>query len=116
MAATPMAADSRYVLLLGLQVDDPEAYRRYREAMTPILRSYGGDFGYDLVVERVLKSESEKPINRAFTILFPSAEVATRFFADAAYVRVRAALFERAVSAVTTIAAFVESRAVVAAG
>jgi uncharacterized protein (DUF1330 family) len=116
MAVTPMAADSRYVLLLGFEVDDAETYRRYREGMTPILHSHGGDFGYDFVVERVLKSESGKPINRVFTLMFPSAETAARFFEDAAYVRVRAALFERSVSAVTTLATFVEPRAVTVPG
>lgn len=107
-----MVADSRFVYLMGMQVDDFDTYGRYREGMMPILRRYGGSFGYDFVVERVLRSESDKPINRVFTIMFPSSEAADRFFADAEYVRVRAALFDRSVSAVTTIATFTEPRAV----
>lgn len=105
-----MAADTRYVKLRGLQVDDFSVYQRYREAMLPILRRYGGDFGYDFMVERVLKSETDKPINRVFTLTFASSEACERFFADPEYLRVRAALFEPAVSAVTTLAAFVEPR------
>jgi uncharacterized protein (DUF1330 family) len=76
--------------------------------MTPILLRYGGGFGYDLVVSEVLKSESPRPINRVFTIFFPSRDTAERFFADAEYLRVRKELFEPALAAVSMLASFVE--------
>jgi uncharacterized protein (DUF1330 family) len=103
-----MAAEPRYVRVMGLQVDDAEAYRLYRAGMTPILQRFGGAFGYDFVLAEVLKSESDKPINRVFTLKFPSRTAAERFFADAEYLVVRQAHFERAVSAITQIAAFEE--------
>ena len=57
-----MAAEStRYVKVVGLDVKDEALYRRYREGMTPILHRYGGAFGYDFVVSRVLQSETDAP-------------------------------------------------------
>lgn len=103
-----MAAEQRYVMLMGLLVVDAERYRRYRAGMTPILQRYGGGFGYDFAVSEVLKSESQKPINRVFTIMFPSSEIAQSFFGDPEYLAVRSALFEGAVAAVSTLATFVE--------
>jgi uncharacterized protein (DUF1330 family) len=105
-----MAADRHFVRVMGLQVDDAEAYRRYRAGMMPILQRYGGSFGYDLLVAEVLKSESDKPFNRVFTIRFPSSAQAERFFADTEYLQVRKQHFEPAVSAITQIAVFEETR------
>ena len=105
-----MAAEApRHVMIFGLDVKDEDVYRRYRQGMTPILRSYGGAFGYDFVVSQVLKSETDAPINRVFTMLFPEKSVAERFFADPAYRAVRAELFEASVGAVTPIAAYDET-------
>jgi uncharacterized protein (DUF1330 family) len=104
-----MAAERRYVRVVGLKVDDDALYARYRAAMTPILHRFGGSFGYDMTVDRVLKSPSDKPIDRLFTIMFPSSEVADKFFAEPEYARVRDALFNASVSAITTIAAFEEA-------
>jgi uncharacterized protein (DUF1330 family) len=105
-----MAAEAqRYVRLIGLEVRDDALYRQYREHMTPILRSYGGSFGYDFVVARVLMSETAAPINRVFTIRFPTRDAAQRFFSDTAYLAVRARYFEPAVGGITTIAAYDES-------
>jgi hypothetical protein len=51
-----MAADARrHVILLGVEIVDEAAYARYRAAMTPILGTYGGSFGVDLAVARVLR-------------------------------------------------------------
>ncbi|KYG03476.1 hypothetical protein BE18_14400, partial [Sorangium cellulosum] len=88
-----MGADGRqHVLLVGLQIADEASYARYRAGMTPILSSYGGAFGHDFVVARVLKGEAG--INRVFTLLFPDRAARERFFADAQYLAVRAELFE----------------------
>jgi uncharacterized protein (DUF1330 family) len=105
-----MAAETnRHVLIYGLEVRDDALYARYRAAMAPILQRYGGSFGYDFVVSKVLKSEATAPINRLFTMRFPSAQGATDFFADPAYLTVRAELFEGAVAAITKVASFDEA-------
>ncbi|MCO1335754.1 hypothetical protein MO867_15565 [Microbulbifer sp. OS29] len=51
----------------------------------PILKSYGGSFGYDFKVSEVLRSETVSKINRIFTIRFLSKEVMSRFFSDSEY-------------------------------
>jgi uncharacterized protein (DUF1330 family) len=104
-----MAGDAtRHVQLWALQISDAASYQRYREAMTPILHSYGGAFGYDFAIARVLASEANHPIDRVFTIAFPDAATADRFFADPAYLVARRSLFEPAVPALTKIASFDE--------
>jgi|SRR5688572_29314599 len=108
MGGTRMGAEQRYVMWIGLEVVDPVRYQEYRAGMTPILRAYGGGFGYDLTVGELLKSEAAKPFNRVFSIFFPSAALSDRFFADPAYLEVRRALFERAVTSVNVLASFVE--------
>jgi uncharacterized protein (DUF1330 family) len=103
-----MADDTRHVLLFGLHVTDDAMYRRYREEMLPILRRYGGTFGYDFVVSHTLASETDLAINRVFTMCFPERRRAVALFADPAYLAVRRAWFEPAVAAVTRISAFDE--------
>jgi uncharacterized protein (DUF1330 family) len=105
-----MAAEARgrHVLFYGLEVKDDVLYRRYRERMTPILHRYGGRFGFDLEVSRVLQREAEGRINRAFTMIFADPAAAERFFADAEYRAVRAELFAPAVGDVTRIGAYTE--------
>ncbi|WP_437744483.1 DUF1330 domain-containing protein [Sorangium sp. So ce1504] len=93
-----MGAEGRqHVLLVGLQLADEASYARYRASMMPILLSYGGAFGHDFVVSRVLKGDER--INRVFTLLFPDRAARERFFADPQYRAVRAELFEPAVAA-----------------
>jgi uncharacterized protein (DUF1330 family) len=94
-----MAADARrHVILLGVEIVDEAAYARYRAAMTPILGTYGGSFGVDLAVARVLRGCVDTRPNRVFTIAFPDRRTRERFFADSAYRAVRSALFEPAVT------------------
>jgi uncharacterized protein (DUF1330 family) len=108
--ATPMAAEpTRHVLIFGVDVRDEPGYRRYRDGMTPILAGHGGAFGYDFIVSQVLKSETEAPINRVFTMIFPERSVAERFFSDPAYRAVRAELFDSSVGAVTKIGSYDEA-------
>jgi uncharacterized protein (DUF1330 family) len=107
-----MAAEAnKHVRIYGLSVHDDIGYARYREHMLPILGRFGGSFGYDFIVARQLKGESERPINRLFTIQFPSAERADAFFADESYRAVRAQYFAPAVDSVTLIATFDERSA-----
>lgn len=99
-----MAADrKRYVALMGLEVTDDASYARYRAGMTPILESYGGSFGCDFVVAKVLKGPSDR-LNRVFTIAFPDRATQTRFYADARYRAVRAEHFEPAVAEAVVLA------------
>lgn len=87
-----------FVLLFALEVADQESYARYRAAMAPILASYGGDFGDDFVVSRVLRGHER--VNRVFTMRFPDRAAKDAFFADPSYREVRAEHFEPAVAAV----------------
>jgi uncharacterized protein (DUF1330 family) len=103
-----MAADrARHVTLMGLEVTDDASYARYRAGMTPILEAYGGSFGCDFVVAKVLKGPSER-LNRVFTIAFPDRATKARFFADARYHEVRAQHFEPAVAQAVVLAEFDE--------
>ena len=43
-----------YELIVGLNIISDELYSKYREAMTPILKSFGGGFRYDFKVSEVL--------------------------------------------------------------
>lgn len=89
--------------IMGLYVTDDEEYQRYREAMVPILHTYGGSFGYDFKVSEVLISKTEGDINRVFTIDFPSIDVMESFFSDPEYQVVQKAHFAKSVSSKTII-------------
>jgi uncharacterized protein (DUF1330 family) len=112
VAEARRAHPARHVRIYGVQIADGAGYRRYREAMTPLLHSHGGAFGYDLEVARVLASETDRPIDRLFTMTFPDRAAADRFFADPAYLAVRRAWFEPAVTSLTPIASFDDPAAV----
>lgn len=103
-----MAAESaRHVALVGLEITDAAAYARYRAGMAPILARHGGDFGVDLEIAAVLKGPHPR-LNRVFTIRFPDRARRQAFFADPAYLAVRAAHFEPAVAATVILAEFDE--------
>lgn len=58
------------------------------------------------MVSKVLKSESDHPINRVFAIFFESEEKMKSFFADAEYAKVKAEFFEKAVGGRTVISQY----------
>ncbi|WP_255611725.1 DUF1330 domain-containing protein [Marinobacterium arenosum] len=95
-----------YEMLVGLEVSDREVYTKYREAMKPILVNYGGGFGFDFVVSEVLLSQVDEPINRVFTITFPSQSAMDSFFADAEYQQVKEQYFVHSVRNTTIIASY----------
>ena len=95
-----------YEMLVGLDVIDDQVYQRYRQAMRPILESYGGEFGYDFRVSEVLKNESEEDINRVFTIRFPTEKAQESFFADTDYQAVKAEFFDASVKSINIIAGY----------
>ena len=75
--------------IMGLEVINDEEYQKYRENMTPILHSFGGDFGFDFKVNEVLKSKTNNVINRVFTLDFPSKKIMEEFFTNPAYLAVK---------------------------
>lgn len=92
--------------LVALFVTDDDLYQKYREGMLPILKSYGGGFGYDFKISEVLKSKVNEPINRVFTIYFEDEKAMDNFFTDENYLKIRNQYFEPAVSASTVIAKY----------
>lgn len=95
-----------FEMLVGMHVTDDDAYQDYRNGITPILDRHGGGFGYDFRVSEVLRSESDAPINRVFTIRFPSEAVMEDFFANEQYLAVKERHFVGAVSDTTIIATY----------
>ena len=89
--------------IMGIEVVDEQGYQEYRKEMTPLLQSYGGDFGFDFKVSEVLKSKSENNINRVFTIDFPSKEVMDQFFVSDEYLKIKNQYFTESVKSTTVI-------------
>jgi uncharacterized protein (DUF1330 family) len=92
-----------YERIMGLDVGDETMYQNYRDAMTPLLNSVGGDFGFDFIVSKVLKSKTQDNINRVFTIEFPSEEIMNKFFNSADYMTIKNQYFDRSVNSKTVI-------------
>ena len=67
-------------MVVGLNIIDERLYQDYREAMIPILTTFGGGFRYDFKVDEVLKNEEGRKINRVFTINFNNKESMDLFF------------------------------------
>tara|TARA_R110001599_G_scaffold322020_1_gene532949 strand:- start:22 stop:318 length:297 start_codon:yes stop_codon:yes gene_type:complete len=95
-----------YGRVMGLNIYNDEAYTRYRKEITPILKSFGGNFGYDFKIAEVLKSKTKNSINRVFTIEFPSEAVMEKFFNDPAYIEVKNKYFDASVDNKTVIATY----------
>ncbi len=93
-------------MLVGLHVIDDGTYQVYRNEMTPILKRYGGGFGYDFKIADVLKSKTPAPINRVFTISFPNAATKNAFFSNEEYLKVRQRHFEKSVTDTTMLATY----------
>lgn len=93
-------------MLVGLNVVDDRAYQAYRDEMIPILKHYGGGFGYDFKVAEVLKSDTKAPINRVFTIYFRSEDSMNSFFSDEEYLKIKQRHFEKSVTDTTIIATY----------
>ena len=89
--------------IMGIYVTNDDAYQKYRDGMTPILNTFGGSFGFDFKIAEVLKSKTKEPINRVFTIDFPSKEAMENFFSDSSYKEVRNKHFISSVQSSTVI-------------
>jgi len=92
--------------IMGLNVIDDTEYQRYREAMLPILKEFGGSFGYDFKVSEVLLSKTQDEINRVFTIEFPSKQKMEDFFSFPDYITVRDWHFKNSVNSTTVISMY----------
>lgn len=92
-----------YERIMGLDVIDDQVYQNYREAMMPILKSFGGSFGFDFSVSEVLLSKTEDNINRVFTIDFPSQQTMEAFFSNSDYLIVKEKYFNKSVKSTTVI-------------
>ena len=97
-------------MLVGLNITNDTEYTKYREAMTPILKSMGGGFGYDFKIAEVLKSESVNKINRVFTIFFPNEEKMNSFFSDSNYLKIKEQFFANSVGETTIISTYEKSK------
>lgn len=90
-------------ILVALNVINNELYNLYRKEMTPLLKSYGGEFSYDFQIASVLKSKTDAPINRVFTIYFTDVESRDAFFSNEKYLKIKKKYFEASVSDTTII-------------
>ncbi len=97
---------TREEVLVGLNVLDDELYRRYREAMTPILERHGGFFRHDFRVAEVLRTQVQHEVNRLFVISFPNAEARRRFFENEEYLAARRDYFDPSVGDHTILAEY----------
>lgn len=90
--------------IMGIEVTDEVMYQLYRDAMTPILKTFGGSFGFDFKIEEVLRSKTSNKINRVFTLAFASQLDMESFFSDPNYLIVKDTYFNKSVNSVTVIA------------
>ena len=93
-------------MLVGLNVTDDEQYQEYRKAMMPILERHGSWFCYDFKVSEVLKTQVDHPINRVFTIYFPSEEIKQEFFSNQEYLEVKGKYYVNSVGDTTVISGY----------
>ncbi|WDE14188.1 DUF1330 domain-containing protein [Thalassomonas haliotis] len=95
-----------YEMLVGLEVIDDDNYQAYRQAMKPILITYGGGFAVDFRVSEVLLPQAGANINRVFTIYFRDETAKNDFFADDDYLKVKARYFETSVASTSILASY----------
>ncbi|MCG7539486.1 DUF1330 domain-containing protein [Pseudoalteromonas sp. OF7H-1] len=96
-----------YEMLVAMEIHNSERYAKYREAMKPILRQYGGGFSNDFHIAETLLTEGQCQANRLFTIYFPDQASMESFFSDAEYVEIKARYFEDSVSGFDILASYI---------
>lgn len=92
--------------LVGMYIINDIGYTKYREAMMPLLSTYGGGFAYDFKIAEVLKSQTQKKINRVFIIYFENEKSMNNFFSDDKYLAIKEQYFNDSVSDITEIAKY----------
>ena len=93
-------------ILVGLNVTDAQQYRKYREAMTPLLKKHQGGFRYDFWVNETLKSEASNIINRVFVIYFQDKNCKELFFNNTDYLRIKKKYYQGAVAATSILSEY----------
>jgi uncharacterized protein (DUF1330 family) len=96
----------RFERLVGLFINDDDMYTKYRENMTPILKTYGGGFAYDFKIQETLQNESEKPINRVFLIYFRDENAMIEFFSNEEYLKIKEEFFDLSVGSAHEISKY----------
>lgn len=81
-------------------------YTKYRENMTPLLKTYGGGFAYDFKIAETLQNESEKPINRVFLIYFKDETSMNDFFSNEKYLSIKKEFFDKSVGSAHEISKY----------
>lgn len=94
-----------YEMIVAMNVTNAESYARYRAAMTPLLEAAGGGFRFDFVVSDTLSALPAHPVTRVFAIYFRDQAASDAFFADPAYLAVKAEHYTHAVDGFTVMAA-----------
>ncbi len=95
-----------FEILIGLNVIDEDGYQKYRDEMTPILESVGGEFRYDFTIKKTLKSETENNINRFFIMSFPNEQLRKDFFNYPDYKAINKQYLKSSVTDITMIAEY----------
>ncbi|MFT5706360.1 MAG: hypothetical protein ACI9ES_000639 [Oceanospirillaceae bacterium] len=95
-----------FEILLAMEILDEHSYSLYRKAMTPILHSYQGKFGYDFKVSQVLICEENPAINRVFTLTFSNQQQKEKLFSDPEYLAIKEKYFVGAVGKISRIASY----------
>ena len=95
-----------YSSLVALNVLSEKGYTDYRNAMTPILETFGGEFSYDFKVSETLKSKKGLQLNRVFVISFKDEKSHEEFFKDEDYLKVKEQFFVSSVGDVDIISSF----------
>jgi len=92
-----------YERIMGVNVSDEAQYQLYREAMEPLLINAQGAFGYDFKIDQTLRSKTDTPINRVFTIEFPTKQDMDAFFCNPLYLTIKQQYFDNSVNGITII-------------
>ena len=87
-----------YKMLVGLNVKDDNMYSQYREAMKPLLLTYGGGFDCDFKLSEVLLPANSDDLNRLFIIYAKNKKSMDSFFSDPEYKKIQDQYFNNSVA------------------
>lgn len=93
-----------YEMLVGIEVNNNEIYQKYRDAMAPVLKEYGGEFKLDFVVSETLKPLDKQKVNRVFALSFKDEKTKVAFFKDPEYLKAKETYFDISVADATMFA------------
>lgn len=82
---SPAAAPKAYAIA-EINVTDPDAYKQYLNAVTPVVARFGGK--YLVRAGTVIPLEGEAPTGRVVVIEFPDMAIAKSFETSSEYLRI----------------------------